>query len=321
MTDIFWALIHLCIFPGGIFALLVALYLKGLDRRFVARLQSRVGPPLNQPFIDIAKLMTKEQMIPKTACKPVFLLAPVIGLTGMAACAAFIPIPGVFDGMYNMGDLLVLFYLLPIPAIALMLGGSSSSSPFGAIGFSREMIVMLSYELPLLMVLLTVAMMVGRESGIGTADFSLLNIVKYQLANGSFWHNPIMVPAFVAYLMFLPGTMGVAPFDIAESETEILEGPMLEYGGPLLALFHIGTAFKTFVVLGLGVVMFMPGGITGFWPVDILIFLAKCILLMFFAMSLVRAATGRFRIDQAVKFYFKIPTALALVSLVLVIAL
>ena len=105
MTDIFWALIHLCIFPGGIFALLVALYLKGLDRRFVARLQSRVGPPLNQPFIDIAKLMTKEQMIPKTACKPVFLLAPVIGLTGMAACAAFIPIPGVFDGMYNMGDL------------------------------------------------------------------------------------------------------------------------------------------------------------------------------------------------------------------------
>ena len=274
MTDIFWALIHLCIFPGGIFALLVALYLKGLDRRFVARLQSRVGPPLNQPFIDIAKLMTKEQMIPKTACKPVFLLAPVIGLTGMAACAAFIPIPGVFDGMYNMGDLLVLFYLLPIPAIALMLGGSSSSSPFGAIGFSREMIVMLSYELPLLMVLLTVAMMVGHESGIGTADFSLLNIVKYQLANGSFWHNPIMIPAFVAYLMFLPGTMGVAPFDIAESETEILEGPMLEYGGPLLALFHIGTAFKTFVVLGLGVVMFMPGGITGFWPVDILIFLA-----------------------------------------------
>ena len=127
----------------------------------MARLQSRVGPPLNQPFIDIAKLMTKEQMIPKTACKPVFLLAPVIGLTGMAACAAFIPIPGVFDGMYNMGDLLVLFYLLPIPAIALMLGGSSSSSPFGAIGFSREMIVMLSYELPLLMVLLTVAMMVG----------------------------------------------------------------------------------------------------------------------------------------------------------------
>ena len=74
-------------------------------------------------------------------------------------------------------------------------------------------------------------------------------------------------------------------------------------------------------ILGLGVVMFMPGGITGFWPVDILIFLAKCILLMFFAMSLVRAATGRFRIDQAVKFYFKIPTALALVSLVLVIAL
>lgn len=318
MTDIFWALVHLCIFPGGVFALLVALYLKGLDRRFVARMQSRVGPPLSQPIFDIAKLLTKETLIPKTACRSIFLLAPVVGMTGMAACAAFIPVPGVFDGMYNMGDLLVLFYLLPIPAIAIMLGGSSSSSPFGAIGFSREMLVMLSYELPLLMILLAVAMMVGKGAGIGTADFSLLNIVKYQLANGQFGLNPIMIPALVAYLMFLPGTMGVAPFDIAESETEILEGPMLEYGGPLLALFQIGSAFKTFVILGLGVVMFFPGCIGDCWAVNLVWFLVKCLLLMFFSLSLVRAATGRFRIDQAIRFYFKIPAVLALVSLVLV---
>ena len=88
--SLFWSLVHLIIFPGGAFALLVALYLKGLDRRLVARLQSRVGPPLNQPFLDIAKLLTKEQLIPATACRPVFLLAPVIGMAGMAACAASI---------------------------------------------------------------------------------------------------------------------------------------------------------------------------------------------------------------------------------------
>lgn len=319
MANIVGALVHLCIFPGGLFALLVALYLKGIDRRLAARLQSRVGPPLSQPIYDIAKLLTKETLIPRTACKPIFLLAPVIGMTGMAACAAFIPVPGVFDGMPDMGDLLVLFYLLPIPAIAIMLGGSSSSSPFGAMGFSREMLVMLSYELPLLMVILTVAMMTGKAAGSGTADFSLLSIVQYQLENGQFGLNPVMIPAFVAYLMFLPGTMGVPPFDIAESETEILEGPMLEYGGPLLALFQIGSAFKTFVILGLGVVLFFPGCIGDFWLVNLIWFLVKCLLLMFFSITLVRTATGRFRIDQAVRFYFRIPTALALISLVLVI--
>ena len=163
MTDIILGVLHMCLFPGGLFALAVGLLFKGLDRRVEARLQRRVGPPLVQPLLDIAKLLTKETLIPKTAVRSVFLAAPVVGFAGMAVCAAFIPVPGVFDGLYNMGDLLVLFYLLPIPAIAIMLGGSASSSPFGAIGFSREMLMMLAYETPLLMILLAVAMLVGRD--------------------------------------------------------------------------------------------------------------------------------------------------------------
>ncbi|MDO5537036.1 MAG: NADH-quinone oxidoreductase subunit H, partial [Desulfovibrionaceae bacterium] len=273
MSEVLWALFHVCIFPGGVFALGFALFLKGLDRILVARMQRRVGPPVIQPLLDIAKLMTKETLVPRTACRSVFFLAPVIGMTGMAACAAFIPVPGVFDGMFMMGDLLVIFYLLPIPAIAMMLGGSSSSSPFGAIGFSREMLIMLSYELPLLMILLTVAMITGKATGLATADFSLLHIVQYQLHNGQFGLNPLMIPAFIAYLMFLPGTMGVPPFDVAEAETEILEGPLLEYGGPLLALFQIGNALKSFVVLSLGVVLFFPGTIGDYWLVNLVWFM------------------------------------------------
>lgn len=318
MSDVLWALFHVCIFPGGVFALGFAIFLKGLDRILVARMQRRVGPPIIQPLLDIAKLLTKETLVPETAVRSVFFLAPVIGMTGMAACAAFIPVPGVFDGMYNMGDLLVLFYLLPIPAIAMMLGGSSSSSPFGAIGFSREMLIMLSYELPLLMILLAVAMITGKATGLGTADFSLLNIVQYQINNGQFGLNPLMIPALIAYLMFLPGTMGVPPFDVAEAETEILEGPLLEYGGPLLALFQIGNALKTFVVLSLGVVLFFPGTISDYWLFNLVWFMAKVMLFMIFAISVVRSATGRFRIDQAIVFYFKIPAVLALISLVLV---
>lgn len=320
MTDIILGVLHMCLFPGGLFALAVGLLFKGLDRRVEARLQRRVGPPLVQPLLDIAKLLTKETLIPKTAVRSVFLAAPVVGFAGMAVCAAFIPVPGVFDGLYNMGDLLVLFYLLPIPAIAIMLGGSASSSPFGAIGFSREMLMMLAYETPLLMILLAVAMLVGKATGTG-AEFSLLVIVDWQQGAGSLGFNPVMIPALLAYLIFLPGTMGVPPFDIPEAETEVLEGPLLEYGGPLLALFQIGSALKTFVVLGLGVALFFPGTISDFWIVNLIWFVFKCLVLMLLSLTLVKSATGRFRIDQAFRFYVKVPTALALVSLVLVWAL
>ena len=94
MSDTLLAILHMCIFPGGAFALAVGFFFKGLDRRVEARLQRRVGPPLIQPWLDIAKLLTKETLIPKTACRSAFLLAPVFGFTGMAVCAAFIPVPG-----------------------------------------------------------------------------------------------------------------------------------------------------------------------------------------------------------------------------------
>ncbi len=320
MSDTLLAILHMCIFPGGAFALLVGFFFKGLDRRVEARLQRRVGPPLIQHWLDMAKLLTKETLIPNTACKPAFLLAPVFGFTGMAVCAAFIPIPGVYEGLSRMGDLLVIFYLLPIPAIALMLGGSASSSPFGAFGFSREMLMMLAYETPLLMVMLAVAMLVGKSmaGGAWSAEFSLLQIVSWQQANGSLGLNPAMIPALCAYLIFLPGTMGVAPFDIAEAETEILEGPLLEYGGPLLALFQVTSSLKSFVVLGLGVALFFPGTICPWWPINLLWFVFKCLVLMLLSLTLVKSATGRYRIDQAFRFYVTVPTVLALCSLVLV---
>ena len=318
--DTLLGILHMCIFPGGVFALVIGFLFKGLDRRVEDRLQRRVGPPLIQPWLDTAKLLTKETLIPRTACRQAFLMAPVVGFAGMAVCAAFIPVPGVFDGLYNMGDLLVLFYLLPIPAIAVMMGGSASSSPFGAVGFSREMIIMLAYETPLLMILLATAMLVGKSLNGGDwgAEFSLLKIVEWQQANGSLGFNPVMIPAFLAYLIFLPGTMGVPPFDIPEAETEIVEGPLLEYGGPLLALFHVGSALKTFVVLGLGVAMFFPGTLGDFWLLNLVWFLVKCLALMLVSLTLVKSATGRYRIDQAFRFFVLVPTMLALCSLLLV---
>ena len=315
LWQIISGLFHLLIFPGGIFALFVGLYLKGIDRKLEARLQRRVGPPLLQPFLDFAKLCTKETIVPNTANVSVFFAAPLIGLVGMATCAALLPIPGVYSGMEYMGDMLVFFYLLPLPAIALMVAGSASSSPFGAIGFSREMTIMLAYEIPLLIIILAVAMKVGYGTG---AEFSLAKVVDFQAKDGSFGLSLSLFPAFIAYLMFLPGTMGVAPFDVPEAETEILEGPLLEYSGPALGFFQLTSALKLFVVLGFGIVMFFPGTVPGGFLVNLLWFCFKSLILMVLSLTLVKSATGRFRIEQAFSFYLKVPTLLALLSLFLV---
>lgn len=314
LAQSFWGLFHLIVFPGGLFAIMAGLALKGLDRKLEARLQRRIGPPLHQPFIDVAKLCTKESIIPDTAHALTFFAAPIIGFTGMAVCAALLPVPGVYNGMPDMGDMLVYFYLLPLPAIALMVAGSSSSSPFGAIGFTREMTIMFAYEIPLLMIILAVAMKVGQGAG---AEFSLGAVVAYQHENGSFMFNLTMIPAFLAYLVFLPGTMGAVPFDVPEAETEIIEGPLLEYSGPALAFFHLTSALKSIVVLGLGVVLFFPGTLGDNTVINIIWFFLKCLALMFVSLTLVKSATGRFRVEQAFSFYLRWPTALAFISLVL----
>lgn len=321
MWDLFSGVFSLVIFPGGVFALAFGLFLKGIDRRLVARLQRRVGPPLIQPVLDVLKLCTKEVLIPDVAQRSAFIAAPVAALGGIALCAAYLPIPGVSSGLPLSGDLLVLLYLFPFPAIALMLGGTASGSPYGALGFTREMIMMLAYEVPLLLILMTVALKAGALAG-NVAEFSLDAIVALQATHGSFGFNWAMLPALVAWLAFLAATMGVPPFDVPEAETELLEGPLLEYSGVLLALFHLASAVKTVVALGLGVVLFFPGSWDIGGPAGVVIntcwFMGKCLLFMVLGITMTRARFGRFRIDQALRFFLTWPTGLALVSLLLV---
>ena len=100
-------------------------------------------------------------------------------------------------------------------------------------------------------------------------------------------------------------------------ETEIIEGPLLEYSGPALAFFHLTSALKTVVVLGLGVLLFFPGNPADGFLDNLGWFVIKCLGLMALALTLVKSATGRFRVDQAMKFYLKYPAGLALCSLLL----
>lgn len=296
------------LFPGGLFALGLGLMLKGLDRRVAARLQGRVGPPLAQPFYDLVKLGRKRTMVPDIAAQPVFLGAPLIGAVSMLLAAALVPIPGVYTPSPLLGDLLVLLYLLVVPAVVLMIGGSASGSPFGAIGFSREMALMIAYEGPLVLVVAAVALRTG--------SFSLTDIVAYQKAHGSFLFDPVMWPALLAFVAFYPANLGIVPFDIPEAETEVLEGPLLEYSGPALGLFKVMSALKAVVVLGLGVALFFPAAPDGI--AGLVVHLAKLVVMMLIGVTFLRVSMGRMRIDQAFSFFLKWPLALSIASLAIV---
>lgn len=303
------------LFPGGLFALAFGLALKGLDRRLAARLQGRVGPPLAQPLFDLVKLARKRTMVPDIAAEPVFLGAPLIGAVSMLLCAALVPIPGVYTPDTMLGDLLVLLYLLTLPAVVLMIAGSASGSPFGAIGFSREMALMLAYEGPLVLVVVAVAMRTGLGQG-DLISFSLSEIIAYQQTHGAFLFDPVMWPALLAFLAFYPANLGIVPFDIPEAETEVLEGPLLEYSGPALGLFKVMSALKAVVVLGLGVALFYPLAPDG--ALGLLAHLAKLTGMMLIGITVVRLSCGRMRIDQAFSFFLKWPLALSLLSLAIV---
>ncbi len=200
------------IFPGGLFALGLGLLIKGLDRKVAARLQRRVGPPLLQPFFDLVKLAGKDSLIPAEGHGGLFRWVPLAGPAAMALTAAMIPIAGVYRPSSGLGDLLVLFYLLAVPAVVLMRAGAASGSPFGALGFSREMTMMIAYELPILLVLLSVAVAVGMARGDAIA-LSLSDIVAYQQAHGPFIADPRMWPALLCFLQCcLCRTLCLFPF-------------------------------------------------------------------------------------------------------------
>lgn len=309
-------LLNMLIFPGGLFAVLFGLLLMGTDRKIYARLQRRVGPPVYQPLIDLVKLLQKEILVPRTAHYTAFRMAPLLGFIGMLVAVVVIPIAGVYTGINQSADLLVLLYLLATPALALMIGASASGSPYSAIGLSREMTLTMAYEVPLLVVFLTVAMRVGMASG-GFADFSLGHIVSFQQQNGSLLFDITMLPAVLAFLCCIPGTIGVVPFDIPEAETEITEGPLLEYSGTGLAMYKLTGGLKMVVVSALAVALFFPAVLGSFWLVNLLWFIFKCALVITITITVVRATRARMRMEQAFKFYLIFPTALAFVSLVL----
>ena len=313
IQNMFLNLFHILVFPGLLFVDLVGLLLAGIDRKVLARMQKRVGPPIIQPFYDFFKLMGKETIIPHNANKKAYLIAPIIGFAALVVMALYIPVFGfgVFNGN---ADLIVLIYLLTMAAAAVIVGGIASGSPFGSIGASREMVTMMAYELPLILVFLAVAKVVGGNQ----LCFSLGEIVEWQATNGCAIAHWSLIPAAVALLLVIPAEVGTQPFDVAEAETEICEGPLIEYSGAPLAVFKLNTAMKMFIMTALWTMLFLGGISTGMVWLDAIILVAICIVLTIVSMTLPHAISARLKIENLFKFYWTLVAGLAAVSLVLV---
>lgn len=323
MTEMLWNLFYILVFPGLLFCVAAGLLLAGIDRKVVARMQRRVGPPIAQPLYDFFKLLGKETIIPRTASKSMFLGAPVIGFVSLIVTALFIPIFG-FTAFGGVADLVVIVYLLTIPAVSIIMGGAASGSPYAGVGLSREMVAIMSYELPLVLVILAISKKVGGPSlevgglTFGGLTFSMADVARYQADFGPLITKWSMIPAAVAMLLVIPCEVGNHPFDIAEAETEICEGTLVEYSGPPLAVYKLSHAVKMFIMSALFSAMFLGGAGTGILAVDALIFLLECIVVTIVSMSIPHAVTARLKVEQVFKFFWTFVAGMAALSVVLV---
>ena len=294
-------ILYFLVFPGFLFTVSVGLLSTWVDRKVTARVQWRVGPPFLQPFYDFVKLLGKETLVPSTANRLVFLAAPFAGLIAITLVSTILWLAGAFSISF-VGDVIVVVYLLIIPSFSLMMGGMASGNPLAATGASREMKLILAYELPFIVCLATVIL----KSGMSIRFAELSGSTAIASVSG--------VLAAVVFLLCIQAKLGFVPFDMAEAETEIMGGPYIEYSGVTLAVFKLTQAMMLFTLPVFLITVFLGGlnfsGLGILWTV--LKYVAILVLII-----VIKNTNPRVRIDQAVKFFWFYLTPIAIVAFVL----
>jgi NADH-quinone oxidoreductase subunit H len=278
-----------------IIGLVVGIFFMGLFRVMMARVHWRYGPPLTQPVIDIIKLFYQKSV----SHGVIFELGLILSLAGSVVTLLFIPIGNICP-LNVAGGLLVVLYLMLLAPMGIALSGGGGSNPNISIGVSRKMLLALSYEVPFLLIVLTLM--------IHYKTISLVSLVQFQRASG--WGMVSLPLAGIAYFLILPAMLGIKPFDMVEAPQEIASGLKVEYSGKFLALYYIEHAFRRFIVIALFVNLFLGGAGEPFT------FLLK-MLIVFIIGVFINAVFPRFRMEQAMRFNWTWPTILALAGLVI----
>jgi len=290
------------IFPGFLFSAAVGLAAGWLDRKVTARIQWRVGPPWHQNFTDIVKLLGKETILPQRA-KFTFLLAPLVGLLSAVLVATILGRSILLPLESFTGDLIVILYLLVIPAIAIIIGASASRNPLASVGASREMKLVLAYELPFILSIIAVIIDSGGFIQMG-------QILNHQINFNSNLVSFSGALAFIVAIFCMQAKLGLVPFDISEAEQEIMAGTLIEYSGVPLAVFKLTKAVLLYTLPLLLISLF--------WAKDlgILALILKYVAILV-VIILIKNTNPRLRIDQAMRFFWGPLTLLATLAVIL----
>ncbi len=306
--------------------LIVIAYLLLADRKVWAAVQMRRGPNvvgpwgLFQSFADLLKFVFKEVVIPDTANKGVFIIAPLVTCVLALSAWAVIPLSeGVSIADINVG-ILYLFAISSLGVYGVIMGGWASNSKYPFLSALRSAAQMVSYEVSIGFVLITVLLCAG--------SLNLTEIVRAQTAGlagwlgvpwATFlnWYWLPLLPMFIVFFISALAETNRPPFDLVEAESELVAGFMVEYSSTPYLLFMLGEYVAITTMCALTAILFLggwlpPRNVAPFtWVPGIIWFLAK-IVLLFFMFALVKAVVPRYRYDQLMRLGWKVFLPLSL---------
>jgi NADH-quinone oxidoreductase subunit H len=307
--------------------LIVTAYVLYADRKIWAAVQIRRGPNvvgpwgLLQSFADLFKFVFKEPIIPSGANKGVFLLAPLV--TGTLALSAWAVIP--VSAEWEIADLnvgiLYIFAISSLMVYGVIMAGWSSNSKYPFLAALRSAAQMVSYEVSIGFVLITVLICAG--------SLNLSAIVEAQASRWGLlgWYWLRLLPMFVIFLVSGLAETNRPPFDLVEAESELVAGYAVEYSSTPYLLFFLGEYIAILTICAMATILFLGGWLPPFptapftWIPGVIWFVLKCAF-MFFLFAMAKAIVPRYRYDQLMRLGWKVflPLSLAMVAIVAGIA-
>jgi len=289
------ALMRLLIFPGLLFAVPASWFFLWVERKAVAGMQQRVGPPFMQPFVDFIKLLGKGVPARKGIGGMLMTAWPLLALASSAGAVGMLPVVSSFHGF--AGDLILLLGLLELPSMCLIAAGFSSKSIFAEIGSAREATMNVSYNVVFLLAIVSIAA--------SQHTFSLEALAQTPT-------TPLYWLGVLAILVCLPAKLHINPFSLPNAEQEIYSGPLTEYAGSELAMWELAHGLEWVASAGLVAMLVAPH--FGPWWMDVGLFVAISVGVVLL-LSVLAAATARLAIDNTVRFYWRVTLVFAVLAI------
>jgi NADH-quinone oxidoreductase subunit H len=313
--------VQLLLFPGLTFFVLIAFFFEWLERKTAARMQGRRGPVVTgphgifQPVADFFKLAAKEEIVPAESDSFVLRWGPALYFAAPAIGIAFIPVVGPQSILNNPLDLLFMLFVLAFSTLMAMMLGYASAGRYSTIAIGRLALQYTSYEIPLILAMVTPAVL--------ARNLSIEGVVT---AQSGIWYIFLAPAAFAVFIIGALAELEKPPFDIPSAKTEIVGGWMTEFSGNTLAYVKLTKNLSYAFLSALAVSLFL-GGATG--PVlspdptvqallYTVYFLAK-LFFVGFVIFVIRTALARVRIDQATRVFWTVLTPISIAQLAVAI--